>query len=84
MPGPQAPKLRAIEGSTRGRWLVKSRQEAVAVKVKRFSVVSRGLATTNAQVIESLDYLQELESENTKLRSAAIDLALEISALRDN
>ncbi len=82
MHGPHEPKLRSIEGSIQDRWSVKSRREAIAVKLKRFSVVSGGASAPEVPAMDSLHYLRELESENTKLRSVAVSLALEISTLR--
>jgi hypothetical protein len=79
---PQDPKLHAICGSAEDRWTVRS-QKTVADTIRRFSVVIGGLAAADARAASSLHYLQELESENTKLRSAAAELALEISALRN-
>jgi hypothetical protein len=85
MQGPQGQKLRAINGSMQAGLFVKAQREGLAAaRLKRFSVISGGVPAREAAASDSLHYLQELESENTKLRSVAIDLALEISALRGN
>jgi hypothetical protein len=84
MQGPRDSKLRGIDGVAQDRSFIRSRREAIAVKPKRFSVVSGGLPMEGAPSMDTLHYLRELESENIKLRGVAVTLALEISALRGN
>jgi hypothetical protein len=77
-------KLRAIDGSLHAERLEKFRRKTIAIKHKRFSVISDGLHARDTHAIETLHYLRELESENAMLRSDAINLALQILALCGN